>query len=458
MRVPPAREPCQDIARKAAAVQAHQPSVQQSLRSARHSERYYRCLIENTQDALAVVDRDGIIRYQSPSLSRMLGASYHTAVGAPYTRLIHADDVQAAMTAFTALIDARASTTTIEVRAFHCRGQWRTVEAISRNLLHDPIISGIIVSFRDITDSRRMQHQLTEYQQHLEDLVKRATAELTTTNERLRQQIAEHAAAEHTFQKLYTREKRLRQQLEEEMNRRIEFTRALAHELKTPLTPVLMSSQVLASQLTDPTLLKLANNVARGASNLNSRIDELLDLAKGEIGMLHLKPEEVDVLQLLREIIDDVASVPASHHQSFLSKLPPSLPPPLPPVQADRTRLRQIVLNLLNNAFKYTPEGGRITLSARHDDSNLVVEVHDTGPGISKQEQQRLFQPYHRLESDRERLSGLGLGLALSKTLVELHSGRIWVDSSSRGSTFAFSIPLHQPTTPPKRLDFGGSP
>ena len=86
--------------------------------------------------------------------------------------------------------------------------------------------------------------------------------------------------------------------------------------------------------------------------------------------------------------------------------------------------MRQVVLNLLNNAFKFTAEGGKITLSAWQEYSNLIVEVKDTGPGISEEEQERIFNAYHRIDSDRERLSGLGLGLALCKTLVELHDGK----------------------------------
>jgi len=251
--------------------------------------------------------------------------------------------------------------------------------------------------------------------------------------------ITERKEAHDKLEGLYEKERKLRRQLEEEMKKRIEFTRALAHELKTPLTPVVMSSELLTTELKDETLLRVARNIHRGASNLNSRIDELLDLARGEMGMLQLKPESVDVLQLLREVVEDVAPVPRSRGQSLVSKLPPSLPL----VWADRVRLRQIVLNLLNNAFKFTPEGGRITLGARQDDANLVVEVRDTGPGIAEEEQQRLFEPYHRVDTDRERFSGLGLGLALCKTLVELHGGRIWVKShAGRGATFGFSLPL----------------
>ncbi|MEW6756537.1 MAG: PAS domain S-box protein, partial [Candidatus Latescibacterota bacterium] len=255
--------------------------------------------------------------------------------------------------------------------------------------------------------------------------------------------ITERKKAERKLRRLYERERELREQVEEEMGKRVEFTRALAHELKTPLTPVVMSSQILTSKLEDELLLRVAKNIERGASNLNSRIDELLDLARGEVGMLHIRPERVDLLELLREVVEEVSAVPASRGQRLVAKLPSGMPPVVREVSADRVRVKQVVMNLLNNAFKYTPEGGRITLRVRGDEGNVVVEVKDTGPGIEKGDVKRLFNPYHRIDSDRERLSGLGLGLALCKTLVELHGGRIWVKSRvGKGSTFGFSLPV----------------
>jgi len=119
------------------------------------------------------------------------------------------------------------------------------------------------------------------------------------------------------------------------------------------------------------------------------------------------------------------------------------LPDLLPLVRADKVRLRQIVLNLLSNALNYTPEMGRITLRASQKNASLVVEVEDNGPGIAEEEQQHLFEPYHRMEVAGERLSGLGLGLTLCKTLVGLHGGQIWVKSHvGEGSSFSFSLPL----------------
>ena len=258
--------------------------------------------------------------------------------------------------------------------------------------------------------------------------------------------ISERKKSEEKLQQLYKQERELRQQLETEMNRRVEFTRALAHELKTPLTPVLASVESLLSEIQDERLVSLARNISRGANNLNSRIDELLDLAKGEIGMLQLNPEPVDLAPLLREVVEGMAPLAESRGLSLVMDLPDFVCS----VRADSSRVQQILLNLLENAVKFTPKGGKISLRVREKDGLAIIEVHDTGRGISREEQKRLFEPYHRLVSDRSRFSGLGLGLALCKTLVELHGGQIWVRSQpGKGSTFAFSLPLESATHEP---------
>jgi two-component system aerobic respiration control sensor histidine kinase ArcB len=251
--------------------------------------------------------------------------------------------------------------------------------------------------------------------------------------------ITERVQSEAKLKELYEQEKKLRKELEAEVQRRIEFTRALVHELKTPLTPVLSSSDLLLSELKEEPYHSIAQNIHRGAANLSRRIDELLDLAKVEIGALQVNPKLVNSLKILKELADDTKALISSNGQSFIVDIPPVLPP----VWADEERMRQVVLNLLINASKFTPEGGTISLKTRVEDQNLVVEIQDTGTGISENEQQRLFQPYHRQNSDVELLSGLGLGLALSKNLVELMNGKIWVKSKvGKGSTFGFSLPL----------------
>ncbi|MBN2075360.1 MAG: PAS domain S-box protein [Dehalococcoidales bacterium] len=253
--------------------------------------------------------------------------------------------------------------------------------------------------------------------------------------------ITESKLAREELEKLYAQERNLRESLEEEIQKRIEFTRALVHELKTPITPVLAAVELLMEEMDDRRLMRLVESINRSANNLNSRIDELLDLARGETDMLQIDMEIVDTLALLNDVGYEMIPLALRNKQVLNFELPESLPT----IEADKGRLRQIVMNLLNNAFKFTPPGGSVTLSASSDDENLIVEVVDTGPGINPEDLERLFEPYFRRTTDRERLSGLGLGLALAKNFVELHGGRIWVDSKiGEGSTFHFTLPIRQ--------------
>jgi signal transduction histidine kinase len=242
-----------------------------------------------------------------------------------------------------------------------------------------------------------------------------------------------------TIEEQKTKEVILRKSLEAEMNKRADYTRELAHELKTPITPILSSSELLTEGIKEEPWLSLAKNIYRGATDMNDRLDDLLDMAKGEVGILRLNMEEIDPISLIQHISEEMA--PLIHHRQQTLAL--DLPPALPHIMGDEVRLRQVLRNLLNNATKFTPEKGKITIRAKRNDNNLVVEVEDTGSGIDADKMSKVFLPYVRLGEATEHQKGLGLGLKLSKTLVELHGGMIWVSSQKGvGSKFSFSVPV----------------
>lgn len=302
------------------------------------------------------------------------------------------------------------------------------------------LIDSIAEQLGTITQRMQAEEKLREYRDYLEEMVKKRTAEMVKTNELLKEEIIERERAEEKLQELYRLEQKLRRELEEQMEQKIEFTRALVHELKTPLTPMLAASELLITESQQGPLLNLSEKIKRGVLNLNHRIDELLDLAKGEIGMLELKCRLINPLQLLSEVADYVDPEANTKGISLVLDLPPSLPA----LWVDQDRLRQVLLNLFSNAFKFTPKEGRVTLKAKQKDEYIMFEVHDTGCGISKDKKKQIFQPHRQLKGNQEQFSGLGLGLALCKTLVELHGGQIWVESrKGRGSSFIFTIPLN---------------
>ena len=251
--------------------------------------------------------------------------------------------------------------------------------------------------------------------------------------------IIEHRLAEASLQASYEQEKKLRERLQAEMQGRIDFTRNLIHELKTPLTSLVATSQLLFEEERNKKLGKLARYVWEGANSLNNRIDELHDVVKGEIGRLELESKPLNLRQLLLSLVEETRALARQYGISINLRLSESLPE----VYADAVRVRQIMLNLLNNAFKYAAEGGRVTIKAAATSKSVTIEVQDKGPGIAQHEQRNLFEPGYQSAYSGELTGGLGIGLALCKLLVELHGGKIWVRSQlGKGSSFFFTLPL----------------
>ncbi len=221
----------------------------------------------------------------------------------------------------------------------------------------------------------------------------------------------------------------------------LRFIDTLSHELKTPLTSIIAAAGLLAEELEttgDESHQRLIQTIIQNAGTLETRLAELMDIVKTGSGKIQLQLEPVDMKSLLLGTCMQVSPLIQGKGQRLNTELPPSLPI----IHGDGQRLEQAVLNLLTNATKFTPKGGTITLRAQRLDTGMVIEVQDTGIGIAREERDRLFQPYSRLNSDRQRHPGLGLGLALAKQVVELHGGKIWVESEpGKGSTFAFSLP-----------------
>jgi signal transduction histidine kinase len=250
--------------------------------------------------------------------------------------------------------------------------------------------------------------------------------------------IIERQIAEDNLQSLYVRERELRERLQSEMKVRVDLTRKLIHELKTPLTSLIATSQLLYDEAKDKKMGRLARYIYDGANNMNRRIEELHDVTRGEMDQLKLTLKRVNIEKLLKLILEEIR--PLAGQFDILIEL--EIASPLSEVNADPDRIRQVLLNLINNAIKYAREGKKVTIKATEKSGAILVEVKDYGPGIPLEKQGTLFEPGYHV-AYREGSGGLGIGLSLCKVLVELHGGKIWAKSKvGRGSSFYFTIPL----------------
>lgn len=274
---------------------------------------------------------------------------------------------------------------------------------------------------------------------------RRLAVEVRHAAQRLESQNADLTALNDQLEQQHHEVTRLNAELDQASKLKDQFLANMSHELRTPLNSVIGFSDLLLtmtspeSPLTD-TQRDYLETIARNGRHLLDLINELLDLSKIAAGRMELRLEPLELHAVLREAADSLrAQLEARNHTLAIE-----VPPEQVVVTADGGRVRQVLLNLLSNAIKFTTDGGRITIGARLEGAGRVrIAVADSGIGIAPGDQQTLFQEFVQVDaSPSRRYEGTGLGLALSKRLVELHGGTIGVESElGKGSTFWFILP-----------------
>jgi signal transduction histidine kinase len=236
---------------------------------------------------------------------------------------------------------------------------------------------------------------------------------------------------------------RVYRELELASEHKSQFLTNMSHELRTPLNAIIGFSEVLREQMfgeLNERQLAYVDDVLGAGKHLLSLINDVLDLAKIEAGRMELELSQVSLLEVLRTAV----SMHAERASRGGIKLSLASEPEEITIPADERRLRQIVFNLLSNAIKFTPPDGRIDVSARLTDGDVEIAVADTGPGVAPEDQETIFEEFEQTTEGKQ-AEGTGLGLPLSRKLVELHRGRLWVESQpGHGSTFRFTLPIQQ--------------
>jgi PAS domain S-box-containing protein len=219
---------------------------------------------------------------------------------------------------------------------------------------------------------------------------------------------------------------------------RREFFAMVNHDLMNPVTAIGLHAQIL--QMTEQYSERSVQSILDSARRLERLVGDLLDISRLETGRLKLSPAEIDLSELLRRCVEQSRVTTEEHELELHVSDKPLLG------RWDRDRLEQVCQNLLSNAIKYSPRGGEILVEARERGSLVQVSVTDHGSGMTPEEACQAFDRFYRAQAAEEQVQGLGLGLHITRLLIEAHGGRIWVESQvGRGSTFSFELPVSGP-------------
>jgi two-component system, NtrC family, sensor kinase len=275
-------------------------------------------------------------------------------------------------------------------------------------------------------------------------VIRRATGEFAPEVIDLLRTFATQSALAIQNARLFREIEEKSRQLEAASRHKSEFLSNMSHELRTPLNAIIGFSEVLGERMFGELTEKqeeYLNDIMESGRHLLSLINDILDLSKIEAGRMELELTEFD----LPQAIDNALTLVRERAGRRGIALHQAMDERLGRIRGDERKVKQVLLNLLSNALKFTPEGGRIDVSARLQDGSAEISVADTGVGIAPEDQEAVFEEFRQVGTAAKKVEGTGLGLALSRKFVALHGGRIWVNSQvGVGSTFTFTLPVRR--------------
>jgi PAS domain S-box-containing protein len=390
----------------------------------KQAEELYRTLANSSPIGIYIV-QDGKFQFVNPQFRKDTGFTEKELLNTDSLRLVHPKDRGKVKKNAVGMLKDNLSSP-YEFRAVGKDGKiiWALETVTSIRYQGKRAVLG---NFMDITERKQMEHELQEKNEQLD-----------TQNEELL------AQQQELLEK--TRE------VEEANRLKSEFLANMSHDLRTPLNAIIGFSELMIDEApgkVNEQQRQCLDDILSSGQHLLTLINEVLDLSKIESGKTELKLIDID----LAEVIDSLAKTMTPIITPRKQSLEVEVEKRLPPVSADEAKLKEVLLNLMDNSSKFTPEGGKLKVEAITKDGWCQICVIDNGIGIKKEDQERVFEPFAQLDNPVTMgKGGTGLGLALVKQIVQRHGGRIWIESEyEKGSRFTFTLPLATAGRPAKK-------
>ncbi|MBU4487119.1 MAG: PAS domain S-box protein [Candidatus Delongbacteria bacterium] len=362
----------------------------------------YHVMIEKSSDVIALLDGNGIILYESPAATHILGYPAGELSGRNAFELVHPNDLQSTLELFTQLVKSPGDNTKAEFRFRHKDGSWRYLDSIGTNMLNDPHIGAVIINYRDITERKQAEEKIYKLNAELEHRIAQRTMQLKTANKELES-----------------------------------FSYSVSHDLRAPLRAIDGFSTIILDDYDaklDDEAKRMLNKIRTNIHKMDSLINDLLSFSR--LSRTEMEFSRIDMALLADSTYHETASSDIQEKFIFsISKLPDAF--------GSKTLMRQVWINLISNAIKFTlPRDIRkIEIgSYREKDSNIYF-IKDSGVGFNAEYGHKLFEVFQRLHNSNE-FEGTGIGLAIVQHIIQRHGGKVWAEAKiNEGATFYFSIP-----------------
>jgi PAS domain S-box-containing protein len=363
----------------------------------RQSEERYRTLIEAAPDVIFTLDLEGNIASVNSAFETITGYRREDWIGQPYARLVHPDDLVNAADIFQQLLQGEVPSR-YELRILVAAGTYLYAEYISRPLYEGDQVVGVFGIARNVTERKEYEHALMQAKERAEEMSRLKSAFLTN----------------------------------------------ISHEIRTPLTGIIGFSSILASEVS-PEHREFIQHIETSGKRLLNTFNSILDLSLLEAGQHRMSRTVLNLVEEVRERVSTYQSIAIEKGLTLAFHTSN----PVIPIVLDVTWLDRILTNLIGNALKFTQRGG-VTVEVQGQGSQVEIRVQDTGVGISPMFMPRLFEPFKQENMEANRpYEGIGIGLAITRQLVELMGGHIQVQSAKHeGTTFCITFPLQQVALP----------
>lgn len=391
---------------------------QRAVQILKESEEYFRALIENSSDAISVLDEKGTVIYQSASFEKIMGYAKEERVGQNVLKYIYQDDKKRMLRLFVRKIKIRNAIVKINFRAYHKDGTLRYLEGIAKKLLHSTKVQGVVVNYRDVTKRKRVEKEL-------------------------KQQNKEYAALNTEY---IAQNKILTIALEKaKENDRLKtaFLANVSHEIRTPMNGILGFIDLLKGvDLSNEEQQEYIKVIEKSGHRMLNTVIDLMDISKIEAGQVKVLISEVDVNEQIENLY--AFFKPEVEEKGLQISFKNTLPGGEAIINTDFEKFYAVFTNLIKNAIKYTPEGsiefGYVLTGSPQE---LQFYVKDTGVGVPKDRQKAIFDRFVQADvEDTRAYQGVGLGLAIAKAYIMMLGGSIWLETEvGKGSTFYFTIP-----------------